>query len=209
MAFPTLVKDGQGIVPVAQGYVPSDAFRAAQSSLLKNTDGSTNVSTGMVTSDAIREATLNGQSYRATFYQTIGGAAQGWYSMSVFNPSTSKMIILTSMRGWINGGASLIYVFKNTTDPGLANPFTPINRKMGGAASVLATSVTYNSASPGISFPGTTNVDTFMSPSSATGEVLSHEDIEVLPAGQAFGVQLALFVGNSQQYGFTMKWSEF
>lgn len=209
MAFGTLVKDGQN-VPIAQGYVPGDTFRAAQSSLLKNTDGATNVSTGMVTSDAIREATLNGQSYRATFYQTIGGAAQGWYSMSVFNPSTSgKLIILTSMRGWINGATSLIYVFKNTTDPALANTFTPINRKMGSAASALTTSVTYNSASPGISFPGTTNIDTFMAPSSGTGEVLHDDDIEVLPAGSAFGVQLVLFVGNSQQYGFTMKWSEF
>ena len=158
--------------------------------------------------NAAEAAALSGELYIATFFQTIGGAANGFYSLSVFNPSNSgKNVRVRAIRGWLSGAAPLLYLFKTTSNPMLANAFTPINQRFGGAAS--AVSCTYNSASGGISFPGATNIDTDIQPSSSTVELLpTDDDFYILPNGIASGIQVVQFVGNSQQYGFTMKWSE-
>lgn len=152
--------------------------------------------------------TAAGQVYSAVAFQQIGASAAGWYGLSVFNPSTSgKNILITSIKGWNNGGAALFYLFKTTSDPALGTVIAPVNQKFGSTASVLTSSVTWDTTA--ISYPGATPVDTAAASTSQLIEVLLNGNVILLPSGSAFGVELITYVNNSASYGFCIKWAEY
>jgi hypothetical protein len=208
---------GFGLMPKSSDMVPMGAVvkpgsitpLPLQGSLLGQTDSQNNALDGVVISDILREMALSGQAYRAHFQQTIGGAAQGWYGMALYNASNSgKSVLVTAVRGWIAGNAPLMYAFKGTTNPALANTATSVNDDFAISASPVAT-VTYNSASGGISFPGTMNIATIQRPSNET-VVLQNERgfFAYLPSGTALSLEVVMFVVNSAQYGIQFEWSE-
>jgi hypothetical protein len=200
-----------GGVPLGTAVKPGNTTPIVlQGSLFGQTDSQGNALTGVVTSDIIREMLLSGQKFRAHFQQTIGGAAQGFYGMALYNASnTSKSVLVTSVKGWISGNACLMYAFRDTSNPNLANAATIgnshiVNDNFASATTNVATA-TYNSASGGISFPSTVNFATVSKPSNDTAEF----GFVYMPSGTALSLEVVMFVANSAQYGIQFEWIEF
>jgi hypothetical protein len=140
-----------------------------------------------------------GQGHVALYQQTVGGAAQGFYGLSVFNPATSgKNVLFFSARGSQNFTTTTVYLFINTVDPILNATPTTANMKAGGGASAM--NVTASSSS--ITFPSSTLVE-----DAPLAELLPVGSVYLIPPG--YGAELVLYCQNSQQYSENLKWIEY
>lgn len=155
----------------------------------------------MVTVDKVRDWIFNGQSFAACYTQTIGGAAQGNFALSIFNPSSNnkKNILVYSAKVTQNSFTAVGGLFLDAADPAYNTSPTVVNLKAGASTSSIA-SVTANSAT--ISWPSN-NFDT----SYSTPEMLTNGSVILLPPGN--GMIIATFVGNSQEYALNARWVEF
>jgi hypothetical protein len=155
-------------------------------------------------SDMIRQWIRNGQVYSANSSLTVGGAGQGYYALSIFNPATSgKDILVISTRAMENFGQTVINSFSSNADPAYDTAITPVNLYLGGTASQLAGHVTANQ-NGSISFPS--NLIEQMS--QADAELLRNGAAYLLPKGTAKGIIVATYVQNSQNVGLSLKWAE-
>ena len=146
---------------------------------------------------------IAGQAYGVLYTQTIGGAAQGQYCLSIFNPSESgKIVRVTSIKTMVNYGNTTTWIYLNSADPAYNTDLSSaiVNFKGGGPPSVLGNKVTANSAST--SFPSSGNVDMAVS----TPELISNGMFYERPPG--YGLNVLVFVGNSQEYAIAIKWLE-
>jgi hypothetical protein len=149
--------------------------------------------------DKLRDWLFNGQCFAAAYTQTIGGAAQGNFALSIFNPSNSgKNILVFSSKVASNNFTAMAGLFLSTSDPGYNESPTVVNLKAGSGVSSIA-SVTANGST--ISWPSN-NFDTAYS----TPEMLSNNSAILLPPGN--GLIIATYVGNSQEYALSAKWIE-
>ena len=204
MAFGGTLKDSSGQIPISQGYVADDGFRAAASSALKFSDGQTNVSTGVVTADALGQAAINGQAYGVLVTNTIGAAATGQFALSVFNPNASgKTLLIASIKTMVNYSNTTTWTSLTSANPAYNTNLSSaiVNLKNGGGASVVGSNATANSAT--IAFPGSGNVDMSLS----NPEVISNGMYYSIPANK--GIIALVFVGNSQEYAIAIKWIEY
>jgi hypothetical protein len=210
MSYGITTKSIDGI-PLGTVAVPGNtALQTLQGSRLNLTDANSNTLTGVVVSDALREAMLGGQAYRAHFEQTIGGAAQGFYGMALYNAAGSgKSILITAVRIWIKGNATLAFAFKDTNNPAMGNTATARNDDWG-TSTASAVTVTYNTSSGGVSFPGTTEIATISKPSGETVVFQNERGVFVrMPSGTAYSLEVIAFIANSAQYGVQFEWSEY
>jgi hypothetical protein len=154
-----------------------------------------------IIADKIRDWIFNGQSFGTCYTQTIGGAAQGNFALSIFNPSgnNKKNILVYSAKAISNNFTAVVGLFLDAADPAYNQSPTVLNLKAGASTSSIA-SVTANGST--ISWPSN-NFDT----SYSTPEMLSNNSVILLPPGN--GLIIATFVGNSQEYALSAKWVEF
>src|SRR2546429_1235534 len=208
MTFGGTLKDSSGQIPISQGYLPDDGFRASASSRMKFTDGQTNISAGVVTADQIKEAIMNGQGYSATTDSVSNAGNSATAGFSIFNGSGSgKSIFIYSLTFFDNAfnGSHLLKIV--TSNPALATTITPRNRKAGGAASAIATTVTF--LNTGYTPTGTT-IDIFACSDTGMNDFLQDKGI-LLPQGSNNGLVLAPFFFATQThfFGVTAHWIEF
>jgi hypothetical protein len=146
----------------------------------------------------LMRAILEGKGYSAVYSQTIGGAAQGFYALSVFNPFTSKKnLFVFSAKAMVNFGVTNTSLFFTSSDPALGTSITPINMNTSGVASIANATIDANS----ISFPGNQPLEQF-----PFNDVIDNDYGYTVTPGN--GVEIFAFVGNSQQYSLGVKWLE-
>lgn len=142
---------------------------------------------------------LAGQAYSALYTQTIGGAAQGFYSLAVFNPSNSgKSMYLFSAKAMQNFSVTTVTFVMPNSNPNLNTSVTPINMK---TIPGVASAMTATADSAAVSYPGSGITELFIQ-----AEVLGTYGYIIMPGNAA---QLFCFCANSQQYVLGMKWFEY
>jgi hypothetical protein len=72
-----------------------------------------------IIADKIRDWIFNGQSFGTCYTQTIGGAAQGNFALSIFNPSgnNKKNILVYSAKAISNNFTAVVGLFLDAADP--------------------------------------------------------------------------------------------
>lgn len=159
----------------------------------------------LLVQDFIRQSTVLGQAYAAT--NGCPSLNANTYALSVFNPSNSgKNILIYSVRQANGSGSSFQQLSAVTSDPGYANTATPVNTKLGGAASAIATHVTY--ASTNQSITGTALLAE-PGPQNNAVELLSNSTVILLPNGSANGLILFMTTFGNGYFAQSMRWIEF
>ena len=155
-------------------------------------------------SSIIQSSIVNGQGYGVTYTQTIGGAAQGNYAISIFNPSTSgKNVLVFSVKVMQNYSNTTGWIYTTSADPAYNTNLSSaiVNMKDGGPASVLGSHVTANSAS--VAFPSGNAVEMAL----GNPELVPDDCVYSLTPGN--GLSAFVFAANSQEYAIAIKWLEY
>ena len=159
----------------------------------------------LLTQDWLRQATIAGQAFIAT--NGCPSLAMNNYAMSVFNPANSgKSILIYSVRLSNGSGSSFQQLSSVTVDPAYGNTATPVNTKLGGAASAIATKVTYASTNQAITG---TDLIAEPGPQNTAVELLANGATILLPAGAANGLIAYITTFGSGYVSECMRWIEF
>jgi len=157
----------------------------------------------LITQDFIRQAVIAGQDFIVN--NTSPSLNANTYALSVFNPANSgKSILIYSVRMANGGGPSIQQLTTGTSDPAYGNSATPINTKIGGAASAIATHVTYATTNQSVS--GTVLIIE-PGPQNTPVEMLSAPVL--LPAGSAKGLIAFMTTFSNGYLAQSMRWIEF
>lgn len=209
MAFPSSIRDGDGVIPIAQGYVPGTGFKAQQNSSILFTDASSNTSTGVVVAEATIESVITGQNFVAcSGFQTNG--ATGNFPVSIFNVSTNtKSVLIYSIVVIIITVGGPVQINAVTTNPAWGTNVTPLNNSAGGAASMLpASGVNYTTTTQTLG-SNTAILAANRLPSNAATEMLTNNRTILLPVGVSQGITTYVSPTGAGSWLVTYSWIEF
>lgn len=157
-----------------------------------------------IITDQIREWINNGQGYTLSLGNFSSGAGTNNYAASIFNPSSSKNILIYSAKAANGSGGLTAYLYLITSDTAFTQT-NPINSKAGGPASSIQS--TCRIATSNQSLSGTLReMQTIVS---ATQELLTNGDCILLPAGANNGVALYIQTYAAGLNNAILKWVEF
>ena len=129
----------------------------------------------------------------------------GTYPLSVFNPSSTKNMLIYSVRGSTGTGGGVLFLQSTTTDPAYG-ALTPNNRLPGGPASVASCSTTTTSQSN----PSTHLLEVYTSGNmQVPTEAMSNGEVYLLPSGASNGLTAFIntFAGGYSSIGIS--WIEY
>lgn len=202
MSFGAQILGSDGL-PLSSSYVPGDAIRALQGSLIKNTDGSSNISAGVVSSDAIREAILLGRGFTAN-YEVDSAPSSGWYVMALFNPNASgKTGIFYSVKALSNYGGGATQIYPISSDPAYENAAAILNQDN---SSAITSVFNAKSQSASLSPPSYTTRWDYCPYSTSANEAISNGTIYKIAANK--GIAFYVYSTSGQEYAFQVKWVE-
>jgi hypothetical protein len=162
----------------------------------------------LVSSGAVNPNTINGaQVYYATTGQMSSANATVDAPMSIFNPSTSKNIFITSIVASSGTGSLVGILFFTTTNPAYANNLKISNAKAGGAASAISGNGVCTFVNTNQSLPGSGVLRN--SYSQYYVELIPSGSGILLPAGSNNGVTAFLETYASGIGALTANWLEF
>lgn len=129
----------------------------------------------------------NGQAFSATTTRVLAAGALTT-GVSLFNPATSgKNILIFSIKMGLNNNLIAGQITLTTVDPALGTAMNVYNMKAGGAASAIASSLSYVN---GAATQSGNVFDFFQAPAGDFREALLNNKVILLPAGSANGVAL-------------------
>lgn len=163
------------------------------------------VSGNLLIQDFIRQATIAGKAFIAT--NGCPSQNANTYGFSVFNPANSgKSILIYSARQASGASGTFIQLSAITADPAFDQAATPINCKLGGAASAIATHVTWSDNNQSITG---TAIIAEPGPQNNAVDLLSDSRILLLPAGSAHGVIAFMTTFGNGYFAQSIRWIEF
>ncbi len=133
-------------------------------------------------------------------------ASTGNYPLTIFNPAASgKSVLVYSIRISTGTGSSSGFLQAVTTNPAYASAAIITNKRLGGAASAIAASCTFASASQTLSAPYA-KVELL---TAYPAELLSNSSAILLPSGAANGIVAWITTFSGGYSSITIEWIEF
>lgn len=206
---------GANQFPTSSVWIPNGALTTVMGGP-SLTDGGSKKSAPVIEMSWLTAMVIQGQAFMATTWRATAGS-NGSDGLSVFNPSSSGKNVLVYSALVYNGGYTPSGVLNlTTTDPAFAHTCTSgsqlANMKAGGAASAIASSVTYstndsvNLGSTGVLYPlvyQTPNGQGTIELLGSIGKAI------LLPSGSNNGVMIGTSVQSGQGWGITASWIEY
>jgi expansin (peptidoglycan-binding protein) len=167
--------------------------------------GFTSSSGASITTDQVREWIVNGQGFSASTGMLNSASGTNNYALSVFNPNNSGKNILVYSIQVANGSGGMTAILQRvTSDPGFT-AVTPLNAKLGGAASAIAGHVSQATSNQTLSG----NYDQVVTIASTTIELLTNGAVILLPNGSNEGLVQYIQTYSTAINSILMRWIEF
>lgn len=155
--------------------------------------------------DAVRAAALKGNAYLAS--NGLVNAAAGSYPMGLFNPANSgKNIFIYSISVSCGGTGFDTAIKLVTSNPAFSKTAVVNNKKIGGAASVIASSITYENTSQTMSAAPFLKWEPY---TKSPVDAIAANSPLLLPAGAANGIIVWLSTYGAGYSAVHIEWIEF
>jgi hypothetical protein len=147
---------------------------------------------------------INGNAFMAS--NGLLNAVAGNYPLAVFNPASSgKNVLIYSIRISTGTGSSNGFLQVITTNPAYSSTALVTNKRLGGAASVIATNCTFTSTAQTLN-PPYVRVELL---TAYPAELLSNGSAILLPNGSANGLVAWITTFNGGYSSITIEWIEY